>query len=620
MSCRPSLALTWPRGGGGGSGVSFPNGWLELRSRLRQSRVVVVADKGRFDFSAGKGLETYGLLFAQSYPAFHPKLCLLAFDKTFRLIVSSANLTKPGYHSNLEVVWMASTEQGDRFGQAAREAVEFLESVRRQEWPDSHIMKDAVSALRARIPRSKGTARLLHSASKPPILRQWRILMGDSRKIDEIHVLAPFFDRAGKLPALHELGASQVHFYLAGKEEKGENIYPLPVAEETIERIKPECHAISVPWMLRGEETIAAGAGEERWSCRRSRYLHAKVYAVRIGNRGHLLLGSTNFTVPALLASGNHRNAEAAIAISGPWRDIRRYLPAVSHDVPWQEVKPAPGEAEEDRGPAAWTPFLLHAEYSVGDASLELAFASRDAKGAWRVAYGETERLAGAGFKRFPRVQRMPFKLDGDPFLGIEEGKHAAKFPITVVDKELLPEYPGIEALSYGEILQQLAHGVVNMRQAYERLRRSRQKVEERPQKENTPRVAFMDRLALFMKAMERMKAKMECVMITPAEARALFDGDQGFNRIVEGVCSDAGLEKALRHTYLLEFVGLLASVRWSGASAARRLAGRLAGRSMRRIRKELAKSEADLGTDAKRLAKVRRLYGSDGGKGWCRP
>jgi len=584
---------------------------LELRSRLRKSNVVVLADKKRFDFGVEKGMETYEILFAENYPAFHPKLFLLAFDKSFRMVVSSANVKESGFHSNLEVLWMASTEQGDLFGAMANEAVEFLSAVAKREWPDSRVLKETLSILKSRIPKSGG-GQLLHSENRLPIALQWRREIGDRVELDEIHVVSPSFDRGGQLSALDVFDKPKVHLYLTETQGETGPEYRLPITKKTLSRIKPECCIISKQWMIgkTEEEKKRKLKGKDKGN----RMLHAKLYAVKAGDMGWLLLGSPNFSYRALLALGPQRNAEVAVALSGKWTEISHLLPPVSQRIPWQEIIST--QSDDKDGQPPWMPFLTCAEYDATNKTLVIVFSERRPNGAWSVKYQDHVLIRGDK-RPFPHKRKFKFYLKEEASLRLSEGKKNGRFPIGVKDKEMLPELPGMETLNYEDILEMLAHGVINLRQFLKRIkerRRPKTKVEK-----IECRVSYMDQLARFSKAMENIKKRLSGNLTTPGEAQAVFDGDLGFNKVVNGIKSDKALDVAFRQFALLELFSVVSSIKWNGQKVARVLANKIAGLSIRRLRQFIAKNEKKFGSDSIKLTKIRRLYFSNNSDGWHR-
>jgi hypothetical protein len=197
------------------------------------------------------------------------------------------------------------------------------------------------------------------------------------------------------------------------------------------------------------------------------------------------------------------------------------------------------------------------------------------------------------------------------------EGQHKGSFPIGVIDKEMLPELPGMDALDYDTILEMLAHGVVNLRHLLSRVR-ERRMVSATADKDNS-RVPYMDQLSRFTKAMENLKKRLSGFISTRAEARALFDGDLGVNRIVEGLSNDQSLDIALRHFGFLEMQGLLASIRWDGEKGPRSLASRLTSRSLQTLERETAANERKFDQAQRKLGKIRNLYIRAGAEGWHR-
>ena len=584
---------------------------LELRTRLRNSDVLVLADKGRFDFSTKKGLETYELLFAENYPAFHPKLFLLAFDRDFRMAVSSANITESGFHSNLEVLWMASTEFGDRFEQAGSDALDFLSCVAQREWPSSRVFKEILGKLRKRIPTGRGHAQLLHSERALSLLKQWKHKIGRHRSIEDLHIVSPFFDQGGRMGPLSEFGRPNVHLYLTERPGKSKPEYRLALSKQTLARIQPKCCVISNRWMVgQGQDS---GAKKKAVDIK-TRVLHAKIYAAKSGKFGWVLLGSPNFTNRALLAAGGQRNAETAIALTGKWPEIARMLPPVAMTVPWEDIVSRP--SEEDITQSGWLPFLTSVEYDATRKILRVVFSSRKPAGNWSVWYESNQLLSGKK-NGFPRSKELHFTLREDSCLMVMEGQHKGSFPIGVIDKEMLPELPGMDALDYDTILEMLAHGVVNLRHLLTRVR-ERQTASTTVDKD-TSRVPYMDLLSRFTKAMENMKRRLSGFISTRAEARALFDGDIGLNRIADGLADDQNLDIAFRHFALLEMQGMLASIQWEGEKDPRLLASRLAKHSLQRLQRQVAINEIKFDQTKRNLTKIRNLYTRTGSEGWHR-
>lgn len=564
---------------------------LALRDRLRKARVVVLADKGRFNFQQEKSCESYDVMFARRFRAFHPKLYMLAFDKTFRMIVGSANLTEAAFHRNLEGVWMADSDHDGQFGHAANDGLDFIARITRKEWPGSRVIDEALRLLRRSIPRKGGQARLLHSEhrQRQPILRQWIAHMR-SAPLDELHVVSPFFDGGDRLKPATILRASATHLYVRKESFDGKPVYRLPISRRAMKALRPLCEVISPAW-------IAARGGDPKSPP--PRVLHAKLFAARSRGRGWALIGSPNFTAPALLGG----NAEVAVALAGKWSEVRRLLPPSAGRVEYQQVAQSP-PSDEETG-QQWTPFVTTAEYDPESKRVDLSFEERMPAGAWSVAYEGKVLAAGAPRRRFPRRLRAPLALSDKAWLDISEGRRRFKFPIAVVNKEMLPTLPGIENLDYDDLLDYLARGATNLAKFRERIL---QKKATGQHKGTDDQVAYMERLSRLTRALEGLRRRLSAPMVTLGEAKALFLGDLGVRRIVDGILADRGIDDAFRKFALLEINGVLSAVRWRGSADATAEAKRLA----RIVRGRVARNTVS-------MRGLQRLYLKDGGKGWVR-
>lgn len=580
---------------------------LELRSRLRRAQVAILADKKRFDFSARKAMETYELLFAETFPAFHPKLFLLAFEHDFRLVVSSANLTESGFHTNLEVLWHASTENGDRFGNLAEEAMQFLSSLAAREWPRSQALAQILSELTYHLPKGRCPACILHSSSALSLMDQWKQAMKHPRSFDELHIVAPFFDKSGRLSPLTQLPSSSLRLYVVETSVKGQPQFNLRITKKTLSTLKPPISVISPAWMLNNGDSRAAPKHA-------GRILHAKIYVARTGAKGWALLGSPNFSHRAMTATGHQRNAEVAVATSGPWKSIRRLLPAVDREISWKEV--SPWTAEKDDEGAAWLPFLQSAEFDASSERLTLVFSRRQSRAHWAVKYRRKVLLQG-GPSAFPTSKILAFTLADATSLHLEEGSQTGWFPIGVKDKEMLPELPGAGLPGYEDILDLLAHGIGNLGQLIKRTRA--RKNPKPPTTNDDEHVAYLEKLSRLIKALENMKRRLSSYLTTPGEAQSIFNGDLGFNRVVEGIHSDQTLDNIFRLFALLELQSVLASTSWKGRPHAVRSAQKLSKPTKRRLARHIRAVQNSLTLIPVELPKLRKLYATQGASAWQR-
>lgn len=562
--------------------------FLNMRSRLRESNVAVLADAKRYDFKSQKMFETYELFFVRTARKFHPKLFVLAFERDFRLIVASANLTESGFHRNLEAVWTGSTAKGDRFGKAAKSALDFIDSVRKKEWPSCRSLARTLIALRQKAPKDRGGPALLHSESSRCILDQLLSRLPQGRHVEELHVVSPFFDRGDRLGPMERFKGAKAHIYVREERFGSKAAYRLQASKTALSKIAAVFPIIDPRWI--------AGSGEDEDERPRPRMLHAKLLAFRAGNRGFALLGSPNFTSPALFG----QNTEAAVVLAGSWREIRDILPPSSGTVDIRKITSVePEEAESD---SVWVPFLTLAEYEPFRRKLRLEFSPTKSKRSWVVEYGGKILVSGSKGS-FPRSKIVSFVIGTEPSLLLGEGSNTALFPIVVVDKELLPSIPGMEDLDYRDILGYFAHGISNLASFMEKAKRSTGG-EKSPEPADT--VPYMERLSTLSRALEGIRRRLAAKLRCGSEARALFSGDLGIGRVVEGLKRDRQLDPSFRGFALLEIAAMLKSMRWSGERRAKREARWLAGKLQRAI------MGATDGTD-----RLRKLYVKYGMRGW---
>ncbi|OGS00258.1 MAG: hypothetical protein A2V88_12230 [Elusimicrobia bacterium RBG_16_66_12] len=564
---------------------------LTLRSRLRQAKVAVLADKHRFNFESEKGVDSYDLLFSHRFPAFHPKLHLLAFDRATRLIVSSANLTEAGFHRNLELAWVASTERGDKFGATARSSLEYLNRIGRKEWPTSRVLSAALTELRRRMPSTGGDTNLLHSESAQPILHQWKRLMDGRDDLDELHVVSPFFDGGARSKPLTHLKARAVHVYV--RKDAGDTgpVYRSGMSAEALAFAKPTCPVI--------HQSLTTGSTEsgERAG---SRVLHAKLFVARAGSRGWAMLGSPNFTGPGLLGA----NSEVAVALTGSWGDIRKHLPPTEGVVDWTKVSSVPNDDEQTG--RLWTPFLQGAEYDALTGSMTIVYESRKPIAKWSVAY-EDKVIArpNGGRDQFPHERRIRFKLGKTAWLVVQEGSNKAKFPIAVMNKELLPLVPGMADLHYTDILDYLASGAANLARFRDRVIAKRN---SRMGNASVDDVPYMEQLSRLTRGLEGMRKRLSARLGSTGEATAVFLGDLGVTRLAEGIRTDRSLDDGFRRFALLELGAMVASVRWCGKPEA-----------LTQARRQAARLHQFISRNSRGMSNIRSHYLSRGRKAWMR-
>lgn len=218
--------------------------------------------------------------------AFHPKTLFFADRSGGVLLVGSGNLGLRGLIEGKEVFCQFSPETA--VGRAAiaswrawmaRILVEIADPILAHRWQEM----------------LRGSPWLGAPTSGSPFLHNLDLSIldlfteGITTPVDELHVLAPFYDAdAGALAKLLALTAPKtLHLYLPdGVSVSGDRL----------------------------SEVVSGAPGEIRlWAFHDSAFVHAKLIGIVAGHRGMLLSGSPNCSRAALLSSARHGNCEVAI-------------------------------------------------------------------------------------------------------------------------------------------------------------------------------------------------------------------------------------------------------------------------------------------------------------------
>jgi len=281
--------------------------------------------------------------------SFHPKTYLFGEEKSGILVVGSGNLSLKGLEEGHEVfAAFESTRQEDL--SAMRAWRDWMwQIVRRVD--DSVLSTRWIDAL-ARLPWLKGTA------SPSAFTTNWEhsLLNQLAARVtlpsDELHVLAPFYDRGAT--ALAELiratAPAEVYLYL------GANV------------------------SVDGEALIgviaATGRPVHLRTYRPNEFVHAKLVGVVRGDRGLLLAGSANMSRAALLGATAHRtgNAEAGVLIELPSDGLRALFVPEGLDVHVSDLSVLRDLVYESSPDGTSLPLLLHSATRLEDGRVALRY------------------------------------------------------------------------------------------------------------------------------------------------------------------------------------------------------------------------------------------------------
>ncbi|MCX7298886.1 MAG: hypothetical protein NTX73_00600 [Rhodobacterales bacterium] len=325
-------------------------------SRLRGSgcrNIVILADRQMVNQTFAElgppkfAGSSYHLVKADAPGAFHPKITLLIGAKKGRLLIGSANLTALGLGGNKELV--VSLSYGEDIVGNARHFALALNYIRSKVPPDdlwfatatqralrsSPWLRDAMeSPLSAE--EAEPDVALLHDRRDATILDQIAACVGDDR-IERLIVVSPYWDM--KLEGLARLRAIM-----------GEPPTDLLIDAASTYFPKSELPRFS------GVEIFKVEVSDSK------RFVHAKLVIAQGQAWDHVISGSMNCTLPALLGPAIVRgNAEAGIYKRVPrgtavvalgletYRDAP-LQPSDLHDLASAMAKSPAGETHTDGG------------------------------------------------------------------------------------------------------------------------------------------------------------------------------------------------------------------------------------------------------------------------------
>ncbi len=231
---------------------------------------------------------------------FHPKLFLFSTKTSGRLILGSANFTRPGLMSNAELADVFDFDEGgqEEFLPLFQDAFAFISSLA-EGWPTDSLASN-VRELRRTTPWLGKAAdpeirsvRLLHNLSH--VL--WNQIMAMvPQPVDRIHVLSRFFDSSPVLidRLMHDFGPKHLFLYT----QNG-------VTTMTADWLGHSC-------VRAGRAEILLCTYEDEG---RQQPLHAKAIIFETGQTKTLVYGSANFTTPAMLTHGRGGNIETVIVV-----------------------------------------------------------------------------------------------------------------------------------------------------------------------------------------------------------------------------------------------------------------------------------------------------------------
>lgn len=472
---------------------------LELERALQDTEVSVFFHPGRYQAGLRRSPRIDLVPLPEGrYPKLHAKVALLRFvssstpepeSQVVRLVVGSANLTSPGYRSNIELGAAIDDAPGagPEAATAVRDAMSWLaELIGNTTDQVKGQLRDLHAVFRAR-PAQRRSERLRFVAL--PSKTGFPALAESGHNVSRVTMASPFWpvgdDLSDVASALRRLcGGSWRTVRLIGPADRDENGEARPVIPARLVRSLREAGASvevaaadpAFGCAANGDDDDDDGefddlADRDRTKADGQRSLHAKALLVEGDATTSLAIGSFNLTRKGMgLVSGG--NAEAGLIWSLPKRDAARLTAVLSFGTAWREVTRAPEEfvvepatIDSDDG-GKWPDFIislrarrdeLRLEGDAGTWPAGVVIRMRDIRSrlqnreewfdAWAVqppAESDGLFLASCPLRASWRDQHSESERDPWPPLPdleaeVSWGDHSAVLPVLFEDKHLFP-------------------------------------------------------------------------------------------------------------------------------------------------------------------------------------
>ena len=215
---------------------------------------------------------------------FHPKVVLLLGEKKARLIISSANITTPGYTTNNEVFnFIDYSDKDPKYLDLIVSAIGFFVSIDKEsDQLDRELIKEATSFPYYHRTKQNEEAYYLHNL-KTSILSQVRqLLLDDIRKIS---IAVPYYD--GELSAYKEIQSAFPNASIKLYIQNYKSTFPVDYNNKN----KIANHIFPFAGFRHGNDNY------------KNNFYHGKVFLFRSAEKSYVLYGSANCTQAALTKS-----------------------------------------------------------------------------------------------------------------------------------------------------------------------------------------------------------------------------------------------------------------------------------------------------------------------------
>jgi hypothetical protein len=285
-----------------------------FNSLSHNGNITVILDRGVYDKTI-RGADAHKpktaniryLLHPVTVPGvFHPKLFLLVSKNKGRLIIGSANFTRPGITSNAELVscYDYEAEKNESFKPLFRSAFAYLTEIGARwhgEMFVSNLQDMAREALWLDINNGQNTVAAMEGVVllnnlEAPLWEQ--IVARISARVETIHLLSRYFDSTPRI-----------------LDRLRENLTPGKIkifTQNGITNLTPE-------WL---KHASVKDGSTEIYLCHyadeeHAQPLHAKAIIIEAGKERFFAFGSANFTTAALLKTARTGNVETLLLLSG---------------------------------------------------------------------------------------------------------------------------------------------------------------------------------------------------------------------------------------------------------------------------------------------------------------
>jgi hypothetical protein len=411
--------------------------YLHAADQLAQRRDVVVL----YDHSeSGREFNYTPVRIKPGGFAFHPKLVLLDYGTSLRVVVTSANLTRSGWVSQFETFLFDDLQIGGQHAWAAplRNFLDGLQPLM------SALSVSQLEPFRERLALVKDGPHddlTLRSTFDGSLLERLIDTMPDANAIE---VVSPFFE-GEEGPGIFDILATrlpQAHGRLFVRAQTA--------GDGVLEVFAPEAKIKAAvdggQWSL--HQVLDTWEGDDEGAPPRT--LHGKLLALKRANRAVAMVGSPNLTRAALLHKPPGGNVEIAVLAEMSARGLAALVPQHRDlspgDVRWLERDS--DEEEPSPGPERW---IEEAVYDASTEQLRLQIGSTAPP--LEVSYEGRQLSASAEPPAWTGTLHLVRSLEVEVF----DGQQSATIPFLIENFAALPPRGAARDMTLEEFLDVLA-------------------------------------------------------------------------------------------------------------------------------------------------------------------